>query len=163
MAWYESQLIGVFVGALIVFGTQQANRFFERKREKRNLIAGIKAEVRVLIDFLETNLKDTRKYRKILKEKGNLPRMAYLGGFELRFVDKNLDKFGILDERLLVKTTELRGLLDAHHIGMKSLVETLIPMFKDGKSDIASLELFLRSDENSLEKMVKLGGEILSI
>ena len=125
------------------------------------MIRGIRAEIKVLIGFLESGLETVGWYRKTLGKGHSLTKFTYTGDFELLFLNSNLDKFGLLDEDVLAKIAELRGTLNATQLAMKTLIENQIPSFLAKEINITTLRSFFLATENSLSYLIKLGKEII--
>ncbi len=160
MAWYEIQIIGVITGGLLVFLTNFIDRILERRKEKKRLIAGIKTEMKVHTGFLEDGLKELEGYRNELEKPGTLKRkFKFIGGFERHFLDRNLDKIGILDESLIEKLVEYCGLLDATNNATKIIEETLLKSKFSGAFDNRQISITI----NSYNKMITLGKEIIKL
>jgi len=81
MAWYEGQIIGVIAGGLLTFFTVEGHKRLEEKRERRRLLAGIRAELQAHKEVLMP----VREQLEIFDfEKRNLLSGSHVGFFSKR-------------------------------------------------------------------------------
>jgi len=162
MAWYETQIFGVIIGASAVFAYTQVDRIIQRRKAKENLKAAMQSEVSVLVDFMEDGLKWIRLFRKEWEDGKILRRWQMGGEGKTPVIDSNLDKIGLLDSLFIRKIVEFRGLIDTLNPACGRL-QNAIDRAHEGESSVALLEtikLQTRIIESSFLNLMELGKEI---
>ena len=159
MKWYETQIVGVIVGGLITMLANWLLRWNENRIETKNLKAGIKAEVLVFSKFIEGGLPKIQKYKEEFESTGNIPKLTMTGQFNFSFIDSNMSKIAALDEELMKKIIELRGLNEACTQGAKILFDS-ISLYHEKPVSAPFITLHLTALENSIKRMIKLSHEI---
>ena len=164
MVWYETQIFGVVVGAelggCIGFFVTEGHKRLERIREKKRILAGIKAEMNTQKEFLQAGLERIEKLIDELKQTGGIEILhQFAGEFNLPFLDNNFDKVGTLQKELAEKVIEYRGILGAAKTSVDYLPLT-IQKFWDSKVPAKILLGNLGSALASYKRMIQLSGEI---
>lgn len=159
MKWYETQIIGVIVGGFITMFANWLLKWNENRIEIKNIKAGIKAEVSVFTTFIESGLVTVQKYKQQFEETKIIPNLKITGQFDFSFIDSNMPKIGALDEELMKKIIELRGLKEAYAAGSKILFDSIL-LYNERKVGVTTIAVHLTAIENSMKKMKNLSDEI---
>jgi len=162
MKWYETQIIGVIVGGLIVFCSNWFAKWNENRQECNKLKAVIYSEIKIFSDILSQCLVTIEQYQKDLEESGTISKSKITGNFEFSFIDSNMAKIGILDKPLIKLIIEIRGLRCAFAEGLNILIE-LIPSFHELKIKEYTIKTHLISAENSIKKMQQINNQIIHL
>jgi len=134
-------------------------RWNENRIETKNLKAGVKAEVSVFSKFIEDGLPKIQKHKEGFELTGKIPKLKMSGQFNFSFIDSNMSKIGALDEELMKKIIELRGLNEGYTEGARILFD-LIPFYQEKTVGASIITLHLTALENSMKMMIKLSKEI---
>lgn len=161
MKWYETQIVGVIIGGLITMLANWLLKWNETRIETKNIKAGAKVEVLVFSKFIESGIPKIQKHREEFEATGKIPKLKMTGQFKFTFIDSNMSKFGALDEELMKKIIELRGLKEAYTDGAKILFDTIV-LYQEGSVGSSILKLHLTALENSMKKMKTLSDEIVT-
>ena len=161
MKWYETQIVGVIVGGLITMLANWLLKWNESRIETKNLKAGAKAEVLVFSKFIESGIPKIQKHKEEFEATGKIPKLKMIGQFEFNFIDSNMSKIGTLDEELMKKIIELRGLKEAYTAGAEILCDT-ITLYQEGSVGSSTIKLLLTASENSMKRMKILSDEIIT-
>jgi gas vesicle protein len=133
MAWYEAQIIGVAVGGLLGIGSNIFFSYLNEKKLKKSLLAGLRSEIKFLQHVAERGATEFKKYKDEVEKEGEIKTFyKHTGDFEFHFLDKNLDKIGVLDEKFLTPLIALRQTSIALTTGLKITFETA-RIVKDNK------------------------------
>jgi hypothetical protein len=125
MAWYETQIIGVAVGGILGIGANILLSYLKDNKLKKSLLAGLRSEIKFLRHVADRGAKDFERYKNEIEKLGKVQTIyAYTSDFEFHFLDKNLDKVGILDEAFLTPLIALRQTSIALGTGLKTTIET---------------------------------------
>ncbi len=162
MAWYNSQLLGVIVGGFIGGFGRIIYEFVNNRRLKRNLSKGIKCEIKVLVDWVNSGIEQYEGYFKQIKDNGRIKTLyKSTGVLSLSFLDNNIEKIGILDESILVPIIEIKGILDILEDNLNLLHETANKDFEGDESSITIVMRQLRMAIATFKKLLELGEEVL--
>lgn len=160
MAWHDSQLIGVIVGGLLVFLT---SKFLEKRAEKKRVTAGIKTEIMGQTRFLRIGLKQLERYKDELETTGRFKeRFRFTGAFGTPFLDANLDKLTILDEKLIRKLIAYRGLTGLLENDTRLTEEMSVRASQERLPDDV-FQKRMAITINSWRKLLRLGDDILEM
>jgi len=161
MSFLDSQLAGVIAGGLIGGFGKIIYDFIKNWRLKKNLKNGIKAEIRVLKDALESGLKNYEGYFKEI-ETHRKPKTIFepLKEVRLFFLEKNLEKIGILDESFLLPLVEINGRLEVTAQGINIFHKTANEVF-EGKGSVKILMIQLKMVIESFKSLIQLTEKVL--
>ena len=123
-------------------------------------MAGIRSEVRILKEFLEPNLENMKAYAGIVKQKGMVSKLRFTGEYRLLFVERNLEKMGVLDESLLADIIALRSIVAIFPDNMRFLEDT-ISRSSQGIESIEALLTQIALTINTCKRMLKLSDRII--
>ena len=163
MAWYEAQIIGVAVGGLIGIGSNILLSYLKDKKLKKSLLAGLRSEIKFLQHVAERGANDFIRIKGEIEKEGKIKTIySYTGDFEFHFLDKNLDKIGVLDENFLTPLIALRQTSIALTTGLKTTIETAHRVKE--KKELINIHISQLSQAIATFKRVKeLCDEVLSI
>jgi len=161
MKWYQTQIIGVIVGGFITMSANWLLKWNENRIEIKNIKAGIKTEISVFADFIESGLTKVQEYKQQFELSKKIPNLKMTGQFDFSFIDSNMSKIGALDENLMKKIIELRGLKEAYTAGSTILFDTII-LYNKGNVGVTTVALHLTAIEESMIKIKTLSDEIIT-
>ena len=125
MAWYEAQIVGVAIGGLLGIGTNVFITHYNNEKLKKSLLAGIRSEVVFLKKISDRSIKEFTDYKNEIEESGKIQNLySYTGDFEFHFLDRNFDKIGVLDEKILTPLLALKQTTIALNSGLKTTIMT---------------------------------------
>lgn len=161
MSFLDSQLAGVIAGGIIGGMGKIFYDFNKNRKLKKNLKNGIKAEIRALNDALESGLKQYEGLFKEMETHGKLKtKYAPLPAVRLLFLEKNLEKIGILDESFLVPLVEINGRLEIIADGINIFHKTADEVF-EGKGSFKILTIQLKMAIASFKGLIQLTEKVL--
>lgn len=163
MEWYETQIIGVAVGGLLGFGANFLLKYFDKKKLKESLEAGIKSEVKFLKHVADRGVVDFTLYKdEIIKNRKVKTLYEYTGDFTFYFLDKNLDKIGILGEDLLTPLIELRQMVTTLSAGLRITRDTAHKA-RENNSYLSTHEVQLTQAIATFTHIKELCNKVLSV
>jgi hypothetical protein len=176
--WYETQLAGVVAGGLIGFLGTSLRELYSNWRLKKSLKAGIISEVKVFKGFLDNGLKQLKRHNQelldhLLKDKRTRA-YEFTTGFKFTFLDKNLEKIGILKETMVSALIEIRSIAETKQF--ISYIDESIKRAEQATRDlkiVASKQILTKDDLNRVNDpfdrvkatyshLIKLCGQVIS-